>query len=266
MATQAVIYYTHFVSDVVSKELKDLRAELGPEFNIFAVGCCPAKTTLDPLVGNSIDTRAYIRDELRALPYTRQLQGVDWETMRRSSDLAIMQFFQGNPNFDYYWIVEYDVRFTGSWRELFAVLNESSADLLCTFLTKFEQGRDWMHWKSFSTPDDSVKEDDLYRAFLPFCRLSKTLMQAIDERCREGWTGHPEVLWPTVAHAVGGNIEDIGGSGPSTPDSRRDKYYFSALPTAGLFLSTFGAWPAYSEKSAFRQISLPDILWHPVKE
>jgi hypothetical protein len=267
MATHAVIYYTHFVSETVSSQLEKLRRELKPEFALFAMGCCPDRSTLNPLATADIEVRSYDREDLRALPYTRQLENVDWTTLRKSPDLAIMRFFRGNPQFDYYWVIEYDVRYTGDWGSLFDELAKSSAALLCSHLTTQKQNPDWIHWKSFSCADGSVEGHDLVRAFLPFVRLSKGLMRAIDERCRLGWAGHPEVLWPTIAQEVGLPIEEIGGSGSAVPPERRGKYYHSAMAPSGLFLSTFTAWPYFSEKSNFEQAPLPtNTLWHPVKE
>jgi hypothetical protein len=265
-ASHAVIYYTHFVSPSVTRQIEGLNRALRPAFNLFAVGCCPENSTLDELAGERISARSYLRDELRLLPYPRQLMGVNWETMRCSADLALMRFFQGNPAFDYYWVVEYDVRFSGNWESLFCELSESSADLLCTYLTTHDEGRDWVHWQSFLSPGTPVGEADLLRGFFPFSRLSGRLMRAIDERCRIGWAGHYEVLWPTIARTIGASIEEIGGHGSFVPDSRRGRYYEGAITPAGHFLSTFGAWPSYSDRNSFGQAAWPDLLWHPVKE
>jgi hypothetical protein len=266
MATHAVLYYTHFVSAAVKKEVEILDRELGPEFTLFAIGCCPENSTLDDLASENVQVRSYTRDNLRSLPYARQLESVDWKTLRGNPDLGIMRFFRGNPGFDFYWVIEYDVRFTGSWTDLFEDLKNSNADMLCTHVTSFLHDKDWAHWSSFSAGEDIVTEENMIRGFLPFSRMSNTLMRAIDDRCSRGWTGHNEVLWPSIVKAIGGTIEEIGGNGASVPASRKGKYYFSAFWPSGLFLSTFGAWPSYSVKSNFRAGSPSDILWHPVKE
>jgi hypothetical protein len=49
-----------------------------------------------------------------------------------NADLVPMRFFFERPDYDYYWIIEYDVRFSGAWPDLFADLSASDADLLCT--------------------------------------------------------------------------------------------------------------------------------------
>ena len=52
------------------------------------------------------------------------------------TDLPLLHFFRSYPDYDYYWVVEYDVRFSGDWREFFEELDESQSDLLCTTLTR----------------------------------------------------------------------------------------------------------------------------------
>lgn len=266
MPSHAILYYTHLVTDTVRQQVAKLREELDPAFRLFVIGCCAERSDLDPLVGGGVEVRCYVRDDLRALPYAGQLRNVDWKTLRRNPDLAIMRFFRGNPDFDHYWVVEYDVRFAGNWSDIVSDLARSSADLLCAHLTEFRQNPDWMHWDSFSSGDEPVGEGGLVRAFLPFYRMSRPLMRAIDERCRRDWTGHPEVLWPTICRAVGLAVEEIGGTGATVPDERKGRYYHSCMTEAGIFLSTFSAWPAYSEKSDFNRTAPTGILWHPVKE
>jgi hypothetical protein len=265
MATNAFLYYTHFVDEGVKREIQRLRRHLSSDFSLFAMGCCVDRGGLDELEADGVTIRPYLRADLKALPYPRQLANVDWKTLRKNPDLAIMRFFHGNPDFDYYWILEYDVRYTGDWGEFLDELCGSSADLLCAHFSSLRQSPDWVHWGSFSSADVNVVAADMVRAFLPFTRLSKEMMRAIDERCRNGWTGHPEVLWPTIAKTSGLQIEEIGGLGPSVPSNRRGKYYHSATAPSGIFFSTFAAWPIYSGKNAFQETSPKDILWHPVK-
>ena len=266
MPSHAIVYYTHFVDDTVEFELNKIKNEIGGDFRFFAMGCCPERTTLDPLKTDEIEVRAYLREDLRNLPYGGQLQDVNWQTMRRNPDLAIMRFFVGNPNFDYYWVIEYDVRFTGNWKTIIDDLMKSDADLLCTHLTSRRSDPNWMHWNAFSSGNEKLDETDMIRAFLPFCRMSQKLMRSIDSRCKNDWAGHPEALWPTIAKSAGLKIEEIGGRSQNVPTDRRGKYYDSFMSQSGVFLSTFGAWPFYSAKSNFQASSPQDVLWHPVKQ
>ncbi len=266
MPSCAVVYYTHFVSNTVKFELQRLQSELSRDYTIFAMGCCHESDSLDALLGPRVQTRAYSREDLRQLPYIDQLRNVDWKTLRGNPDLALMRFFRGNPNFDYYWVIEYDVRFTGNWGTFLDELSKSSADLLCSHVTKFQQSPNWMHWKTFSAGTMEIETAHQLRGFLVFSRFSNRLIRSIDECCQSGWTGHNEVLWPTIAAFKGMLIEEIGGVSDFVPAKRKGKYYASAMLPLGIFVSTLAAWPLYSEKSNFLISSPRDILWHPVKE
>lgn len=268
MASHALLYYTHVATDAVKSELNALvdACASNSGFIMFAAGCCDNRMTLSDLATDKIAVKSYVRDDLRDLPYKSQLARVDWKTMRYSADLAIMRFFRDHPDFDYYWIVEYDVRFTGSWASFIADLKTSEADLLCSYVTQYHHSPDWMHWGSFSSGNELIGKENLVRAFFPVARLSKSLMRTIDERCERGWAGQYEVLWTTIAKTANGKIEEIGGVGSAVPPIRHGKYYNYMMAPNGLFLSTFGAWPSYSLKSSFHTSSIKNILWHPVKE
>src|SRR4029453_4769854 len=42
----------------------------------------------------------------------------------------LLQFFRDNPDFDYYWLIEYDVRFSGNWRFFFEFFKDRRKDFL----------------------------------------------------------------------------------------------------------------------------------------
>jgi hypothetical protein len=263
MKKEVLIYYTHMVTDGVRSVIDQLAADL--PFEIKVVGCCSNRAALDGLSVPNVQRRIYLPEELRQLPYPHKLSTVNWETFRGGADLPILRFFRDEPTYDRYWVMEYDVRYTGSWRLLFEDLGRSESDLLCTQVGKYDPR--WMHWKSMVTGNAIVPVEMWRKAFLPFFRVSRRLLHAIDECYQAGWSGNCEAVWPTIAHLNGLNIEEIGGDSDYVPRERRNKYYLSASVDEKIFLSTFNAWPYYSEKSDFARHREPaDMLWHPVKE
>ena len=268
MSRIAVILYTHFSNQAVINNLLRLKSELTDqihEYDLFAVGFCQDVNALMDIKSKGINTIVYTKDDLIRLPYENKLQSVNWITMRGSNDLALMNFFMDNPTYDYYWIIEYDVVYSGNFGDLLATLDSSKAGLLCTHLSSFKQSPHWVHWDTFFSADDFEGSVELMRGFLPLSRASRPLVQEIHDRCVRGWKGHYEVLWPTISIRSGLGLEEIGGDGPYVPETRRGKYYYSLLGPNGLFLSTFSAWPNYNANSDIYHNSPPDILWHPVK-
>ena len=104
-----------------------------------------------------------------------------------------MKFFLDRPEYNYYWIIEYDVRFSGLWPALFADLSSSGADLLCTTMQTWAEHPNWAHWSTLNSGAEAVPLERRVKGFMPFCRLSHVLLAACDARYRKG-SGHPEVI------------------------------------------------------------------------
>jgi hypothetical protein len=267
MQSHAIVYYTHNASDIRNTELRRLRSEIPPSIDIWAIGCCSNINDLSAINNVGIQIAPYMREDLVKLPYKAKMSNSNIKTLRGCTDLPILQFFRDHPNYDHYWIVEYDVRFSGGWDFLFDDLLKSDADLLCTHLASYRSSPGWMHWRTFESGGETVPDDEKIRCFLPFCRLSNKLLRQIDSHYSRNWSGHFEALWPTIARLTGCKIEEIGGEGVYVPASRKGKYYYSHFISNLVFLSTFNAWPYYSNASRFESSSFPpNTLWHPVKD
>ena len=263
--TDAVVYYTHDVTTTRKRELQRLAAELPDGSDLWVTGCCAGGDALDTLAGGRARIAAYVRDDLRALPYPARAGQTNWANMRGANDLALLRFYRDHPDYDRYWFIEYDVRYTGRWDELLGALDSSDADLLCTQVVPRTSMRAWTHWETFSTAPDEVPVNRMYSGFLPFCRVTRRLLAHIDTVCTRGWSGHPEALWPTAAASAGYTYEEIGGNSRYTPRERRGRYYGFAWITGVGRLGSFTAWPFYSDKSDFINRT-KDVLWHPVKD
>ena len=87
----------------------------------------------------------YSADDLIALPYPGKARQFASLNFIGNADLVPMKFFLDRPDYDYYWIIEYDVRLSGSWPELFADLSSSGADLLCTTMQTWAENPNWAH-------------------------------------------------------------------------------------------------------------------------
>ena len=259
------VFYTHFWSESLLLEAKRLVSAVQGRFDFIICGLCDADNSLRPFERTSLKTKTWSREDLKALPYSRKIEVSNWSTLRGANDLALMALYREQPTYNRYWIMEYDVRFSGDWNIIFDDLALSDADLLCTQVTNYEDNPDWVQWKTLIKPTHSAENAKLLGGFMPFCRISQRLMAKMDEYYRGDWAGHYEVLWPTIALRESLTVEDIGGRGRYTPSSRAGKYYRSAY-IDGIYLSTFGAWPFYSSKSSFNNHLPTNVLWHPVKE
>ena len=75
-----------------------------------------------------------------------------------NAELPVLLFYRHHPNYRHYWIVEYDVRYTGPWNQFFSAFTTSDAHLLGTSLVQFAECPSWSHWRSLHIPPGGVKD------------------------------------------------------------------------------------------------------------
>jgi hypothetical protein len=141
---------------------------------------------------------------------------------------AYIELLTAFPEIQYFWFVEYDVRFSGNWRTLVDTCRRSDADMLGCHIRTRQEIPDWDWWPSIQNMHDPQRQLPGIRAFTWAVRLSRRAMDLIAQRCIEdGWTGHLEALLPSLLHDAGMRVEEIGGRSPFTPPERRGLFYSS---------------------------------------
>jgi hypothetical protein len=119
---------------------------------------------------------------------------------------------------------------------------------------------EWLFWPSLVSPGMAPDDAHAVSSFMPVFRASGRLMRSMDEAYREGWGGHLECSFATIAAVRGLTVSDLGGDGEFTPERYRGRFYSGTVrdkyraPGTLVFKPTF-----------FRTGSRPDMLWHPVK-
>jgi hypothetical protein len=177
-----------------------------------------------------------------------------------SIELPVLSFFRGHPGYRHYWVIEYDVRYSGSWRRLFAAFTDSDADLLATTLTRYAAIPGWYHWQGLDLRDMPIAKDQYLRAFLPLYRISNRALVQLDHDYRRGVAGHFECLGPTLLHHAGLKLEDIGGDGEFVRPENRNRFYRNTPTADTLAPGSFVFRPVMNRVGKER-----DTLWHPVK-
>jgi hypothetical protein len=168
-----------------------------------------------------------------------------------STDMPMQYWFRENPGYDYCWVVEYDVRYTGDWRRFFADFGGNDADLIGTWLTRYRDIPHWPLWPTLDLLDQTLGIEDYVRGFFPVYRLSSRAFALLDGEYRRGVSGHYEGVVPTVLDRAGLTMEDIGGDGEFVRPENRNRYYRDGSFTY--------------RPIRYRTGSEPDTLWHPVK-
>ncbi|MRD47327.1 hypothetical protein [Caenimonas koreensis] len=158
------------------------------------------------------------------------------------------------------WQIESDVEYRGAWSEFLQAFDASKADLLASHPFRFHDWPSWRWWTSLSVPvGKALDKRAMVKAFLPVFRISRPLLDAVLQAHREGWSGHFEVLMPTVAAVRGLVVEDLRSSHASYVGDSQDP-----LPILPL-LSTMRWRPEISLRE-FTGRARGALLFHPVKQ
>lgn len=169
--------------------------------------------------------------------------------------------FARSRDYAWYWLIEYDVRYTGSWREFFSYFADSDSDLLGTTLYRHKFRPSWCWWGSLRTPRFSlVRKKNWIRGLFPAMRLSARGVNLFRKANRKGWRGHYEVCLPTALYHYGLTVEDFGGDGEFVAEHNRNRFYTNTPGVDGLGPGTFVCPP--TQPIADR---LPDKLYHAIK-
>jgi hypothetical protein len=169
--------------------------------------------------------------------------------------------FATTQRYSFYWLIEYDVRYTGSWEELFSYFRRSESDLLGTTLFRHGFRPSWCWWRSLHTPRFSfLRKKNWIRGLFPIMRISARGLQVLLDANRKGWKGHYEVFMPTALYHYGLTLEDFGGDGEFVEDVNRNRFYTNSPQVDGLGPGTFVCPPTQPLEEW-----LPNKLYHAVK-
>lgn len=164
----------------------------------------------------------------------------------------VLTFHKEYPEYDYFWIVEDDVLFSGDWSELFDTFIDDTADLVATKIRRYEEEPTWCWWKSIRAGvDETISKNIMYACFIPIYRLSAKAIECLDIEMRNGWRGHFEGVVPTVLIKNGLTLRDLNGKGYGL-DERVDIHFYS---------DNTHSWSPLHVQS-FEN----NIIYHPIKE
>ena len=164
----------------------------------------------------------FTSDVLKELGYTPIERG---KLVPGSNHFPLLKFYKENQGYDYYWLVEGDVRFSGEWKDFFGSFASCTSDFLSSVIETKAENPTWYWWTSLKTGNEVIAEEKLLKSFNPIYRLSSQALVCIDAHLRIGWMGHYEVLLPTLLYNKGFLLEDFGGEGTFVRPENNAKFY-----------------------------------------
>ena len=263
-----LLFTSHLVTPGIVRQFQALRRACPPHITaVWLMHSPPGRRR--PKFLRNIPLHFVTTPEIRTPEYpNKSAGGPEWIFHAGGhTDLPVLHFYRQNPDFERYWYIEYDVRFSGRWGTFFAAFENSRADLLTTTIRSAAADPDWWIWFKFGTPEGpsaivpDFRWEQRMGAFMPVFRASKRAMETMDAAYREGWSGHLEVTWPTILHNAGLVLEDLGGAGAFTARANRGRFYHNTLLdpayAPGSFVYRPLKWPVWRPRR--------NTLWHPVK-
>jgi hypothetical protein len=263
------VFVTHVWTPEVAAHYARLKREAGRVLDVVLVyQQGDADQPLPP--GMAADLVVRVEDSARHFP-RRFAQHADREprTLWGYVDLVWLTAFLSDEFAAYqrFWLVEYDVDFSGDWTDFFAATSGYDGDLLSARVRPLSLDPDFWFASSFQQPGTAIADPLI--AFMPISRLSRPLIEHYRDTVQQpGWAGHFEMLLPSIAAAGGFVVADLGGNGPFVPPERINLYYEGALEDRGLERSTHGFRPPRGYQyfaAAPQRFRRPNQIYHPIK-
>jgi hypothetical protein len=182
-----------------------------------------------------------------------------------NNHFPLLDFYCKNPFYDYYWLIEDDVRFNGHWENLFNFFTTqgNQPDFISSHIRTFGE-EPWWHW--WNTLYHFHTYIPLYlriRSFNPIYRISNAALDCIHHvLSTDKWRGHHEVLLPTMLSLEGLRIADFGGTGQFVPAGLTNRFYIDENVAANGVITT----GTMRYRPLIDDLQISDKLYHPVKE
>ena len=161
-----LIFQTHVDKPGALMAFAKLNTEVGSRFDltllvdVTQIQFPPGLSGMKPLCFNLNETNMKY---IYAQKYV-QHPGTLWP---RNIDLPLLWFFNNwYAKYEHYWVMEYDVRFTGNWNYFFDAFERCESDLLATTLYRYEFRPAWGHWPTLSSPE-AVPMEERVRGLFP---------------------------------------------------------------------------------------------------
>jgi hypothetical protein len=254
----ALLWLTHVWGPELEAEFESLLGSRGPgmpEVWLLLDGRAAEAATL---AARYPRTHVFHEAALFARPYPRIPKG----DVRIHCHFPVFDFFLAHPEYVHYWLVEYDVRYTGAWAEFLGSFDACDHDLITSHIRRFADEPKWNWWRSLHHPTRTIPSERYLRSFNVIYRLSRRALAYLHAAQLDGWRGHPEVEFPTLLHEGGFRLLDFGGDGPFVPPGRRNRAYTCRGTRSGK-LSPFAT--VTFRPSRARVGWRRNKLYHPVK-
>jgi len=233
----AILYRSHFYNRMIERQYRKLRDDFPAADVILGLDI-----TKIPNVKLPPDVRAFTfttSDLKAAYPQFR--------SMMYNCEYPALYFWQSHPDYDYYWLIDNDVRFTGNWSEFLTPFSQRDDYALLACIARSGEEEPDFSWKDHK----NISLTKPFYVFYSVVRFSNVALALMDKKFREGVEGFVEVIGSSLVYEAGMKVGDFSGKPQWTPSYVTRKFY-----TDETFRYRPIRWSAGHEKG---------MLYHPVK-
>lgn len=200
MSKTVILFCCHFWSQEIEHEFFRLKKYCDKGFDVVLSYDCGKEPDPSP---KDLSKHLFTADHIRKMGYNFNSEEGIWYHV----EYPILDYYRQNPRYDFYWRIEYDVRFGGDWFTFFRYFIDNKADLLATYIKTYKNEPNWHWWNKINL---EVDKKYLRGVFFPIARFSKRSLEFLDYQYRKGVSGYCEVVVPTLLNVEQMKIEDIG--------------------------------------------------------
>lgn len=256
----AVIISTHFLNDYVISKYHKIYNDLDHQrYDVILLMNTDEEimqthlTDMNVCIVNTKDI-----SELHYTPIKKTL-------LPGSCHFPVLSFFLNNIQYNQYWVIEYDVEFTGDWSILLDDYDKklSDYDFISCHIERYNENKNkhWYWWHDNNNV--GYKLEECIKSFNPICRYSRNALSYVDLYQKLGNSAHSEILIATCLYHAGYKIGDIGGNSEFTPGDYIQKYYSSTPDSINNGSMRYR--PLYTRQT-IEMTGLKNHLFHPLKE
>lgn len=254
----AVLFFCHIVNNYTISAYKKLDRELGNEYCLYWLFQKDNESRETTLMLDGVNLFEFEMTCLNSMGYRAILE-------LYGNDHYVLEYFKTkHPDYKYYWVIEYDVLFSGNWKTFMDSFVDNHADLISAHIEKKNRyNEEWCWWSSikYSSQYDFAGKVCI-KSFNPICRFSNRALCFLNEFLSDKHnSGFYEVLVASVLYNAGYKLEDFGGTGFFVSETNENRFYVQGV---GVNNGTIRWRPSYSQ-TEIRALGTQDKLFHPVK-
>lgn len=263
---QAIVMLTHRNSRRIYRHFERLRDDLRDVMPAFL--CLHRPTDDLPAPPFVPDFTVTVSDGISVLPLRHEKMLGAGGSYHHYIELAYIPAFCSEmlSEFDFIWMIEGDVDFSGNWSAFFERATCCTVDLIGVHFTKRKDSTNWVHWRRFSAPP-VISSESVAKGFFPMVRLSRRFLAAyVSEMANPEWTAHLEAAYPTIAFHHGFSMAAVAQTPAAAAPSLAD---FTTPPVPDVtdresFHCDFNLSNSYFHETP-ENFPRRNRLYHPVK-